>query len=94
MPLHPIRWSFASNLKASKGISFAGVRVRGARLTDRHDPHPIAEHLLETTYILIIADHGHNPVVKDDRHAIGTGDDTPFGLLKQAGFACASRCWY
>jgi len=41
---------------------------------------------LTDTYVLIIADHGHTPVMKDDAHAIGTGDDTPFGLLKQAGF--------
>ncbi|HLW70156.1 MAG TPA: alkaline phosphatase family protein [Candidatus Binataceae bacterium] len=41
---------------------------------------------LKDTYVLIIADHGHTPVMKDDAHAIGTGADTPFGLLKQVGF--------
>jgi Type I phosphodiesterase / nucleotide pyrophosphatase len=42
--------------------------------------------LLKDTYVLIIADHGHTPVINDDHHAIGTSNDTPFGLLKHAGF--------
>jgi type I phosphodiesterase/nucleotide pyrophosphatase len=42
--------------------------------------------VLKDTYVLIIADHGHTPVMKDDEHAIGVRDDSPFGLLKQKGF--------
>ncbi len=44
------------------------------------------KHVLDQTYVLFIADHGHTPVMKDDRHAIGTGNDSPFGLLKIMGF--------
>lgn len=41
---------------------------------------------LKETYVLIIADHGHTPVLKDENHAIGIGDDSPFGVLEQEGF--------
>ncbi len=44
------------------------------------------KHVLDQTYVLFIADHGHIPVMKDEQHAIGTGNDTPFGLLKMTGF--------
>ena len=44
------------------------------------------KNVLKDTYVLIIADHGHTPVMNDQAHAIGTGNDSPFGLLKQTGF--------
>ena len=42
---------------------------------------------LEGTYVLFVADHGHTPVLSDDRHSLGTdGDDEPAEVLRQAGF--------
>jgi Type I phosphodiesterase / nucleotide pyrophosphatase len=42
---------------------------------------------LDETYILLIADHGHIPVLDDDRHALGSeGDHEPPALLAQTGF--------
>ncbi len=41
---------------------------------------------LDDTYVLFVADHGHTPVLSDDRHALGTGDDEPTGLLARTGF--------
>ena len=42
---------------------------------------------LDETYILFIADHGHTPVLNDDRHALGTvGDHEPPALLAHLGF--------
>lgn len=42
---------------------------------------------LEDTYFVIVSDHGHTPVINDDRHALGTGDPTePSALLELAGF--------
>lgn len=42
---------------------------------------------LEDTYVVFVADHGHTPVIGDDRHALGTdGDDEPPALLERAGF--------
>ncbi|HEV2146744.1 MAG TPA: alkaline phosphatase family protein [Longimicrobiaceae bacterium] len=42
---------------------------------------------LEDTYVLIVSDHGHTPVLGDDRHALGTdGDDEPPAVLERAGF--------
>lgn len=43
--------------------------------------------LLDETYVLFIADHGHTPVLDDDRHALGTeGDDEPPALIERTGF--------
>ncbi|MGE0682708.1 MAG: alkaline phosphatase family protein [Candidatus Binatia bacterium] len=43
--------------------------------------------VLDETYIILIADHGHIPVLNDDRHALGTeGEDEPPALLEKAGF--------
>jgi hypothetical protein len=43
--------------------------------------------VLDETYILLIADHGHIPVLDDDRHALGSeGDHEPPALLAQTGF--------
>jgi hypothetical protein len=42
---------------------------------------------LGRTYVIIVADHGHTPVLNDDRHALGTeGGDEPPAILRQAGF--------
>lgn len=42
---------------------------------------------LDETYILFIADHGHTPVLGDDRHALGAeGDDEPTSLISRTGF--------
>jgi hypothetical protein len=42
---------------------------------------------LDDTYVLFVSDHGHTPVMNDDRHALGIdGDDEPVAILRQAGF--------
>lgn len=42
---------------------------------------------LQRTYVIVVADHGHTPVMGDDRHALGTeGDDEPGAVLERAGF--------
>jgi Type I phosphodiesterase / nucleotide pyrophosphatase len=42
---------------------------------------------LDDTYVLFIADHGQTPTLDDDTHALGAdGDNTPFGLVRDAGF--------
>jgi hypothetical protein len=42
---------------------------------------------LDETYVLFVADHGHTPVLSDDRHALGTeGDHEPPAFIEQAGF--------
>jgi hypothetical protein len=42
---------------------------------------------LEETYVVLIADHGHIPVLDDDRHALSSeGDDEPPALLTTTGF--------
>ena len=42
---------------------------------------------LEQTYVVVTADHGHTPVLEDDRHALGVeGEDEPSALLERAGF--------
>lgn len=43
--------------------------------------------LLEQTYVVFISDHGHTPVLDDDRHALeAEGDDEPPAVLRHAGF--------
>jgi hypothetical protein len=43
--------------------------------------------VLDETYVLFVADHGHTPTMNDDHHALGgIGDDTPFGLVEKTGF--------
>jgi hypothetical protein len=43
--------------------------------------------LLEQTYIMIIADHGHTPVLHDEQHALdSTADDGPAPLMQKTGF--------
>ncbi|CAN5855876.1 hypothetical protein BH23GEM9_BH23GEM9_35240 [soil metagenome] len=42
---------------------------------------------LDDTYVLFVSDHGHTPVINDDRHALGAdGADEPVAILEQAGF--------
>jgi hypothetical protein len=43
--------------------------------------------ILDQTYVMIIADHGHTPVLKDPQHALGANpDDGPAAVVKAAGF--------
>lgn len=43
--------------------------------------------VLDSTYVLFVADHGHTPVVNDDRHSLGTdGEDEPPALIRRTGF--------
>lgn len=45
------------------------------------------QQVLDSTYVLVVADHGHTPVLDDDLHALGTdGEDEPPALLRRAGF--------
>lgn len=42
---------------------------------------------LRETYVLFVSDHGHTPVLNDERHALGTtGRDDPPALIEQLGF--------
>jgi Type I phosphodiesterase / nucleotide pyrophosphatase len=46
-----------------------------------------AQGILDRTYIVIIADHGHTPVDKDSRHALGADpDDGLSPVVTKAGF--------
>lgn len=43
--------------------------------------------ILDQTYIVVIADHGHTPVIKDPKHALGaTPGDGPAAVIRAAGF--------
>jgi hypothetical protein len=53
------------------------------RVLDRYR----AEGIVDRTYVLFIADHGHTPVLNDDRHALGRDEkDEPTELIQQLGF--------
>lgn len=42
---------------------------------------------LESTYVVFIADHGHTPVISDDRHSLGAdGEGEPTSLIERTGF--------
>src|SRR5271166_4706162 len=42
---------------------------------------------LNDTYVILIADHGHTPVLNDAQHALGTtSENTPTALMARAGF--------
>ena len=42
---------------------------------------------LNDTYVILIADHGHTPVLNDAQHALGTtSENTPTTLIARAGF--------
>src|ERR1700676_3815342 len=43
--------------------------------------------ILDQTYVVVIADHGHTPVLKDPEHALGTDPNGgPAAAVKAAGF--------
>lgn len=43
--------------------------------------------VLDETYVVLIADHGHIPVLSDDRHALGAeGEHEPPALIEKTGF--------
>jgi Type I phosphodiesterase / nucleotide pyrophosphatase len=43
--------------------------------------------VLDQTYVVVIADHGHTPVLKDPQHALGTDPNGgPAAAVKAAGF--------
>jgi hypothetical protein len=43
--------------------------------------------LLDQTYVMIIADHGHTPVMRDEQHAIDSrAEDGPGPLMSKSGF--------
>lgn len=43
--------------------------------------------LLDETYIMIVADHGHTPVLHDEQHALDSNsDDGPAPLMRKTGF--------
>ena len=43
--------------------------------------------VLDQTYFVFVADHGHTPVINDDLHSLGTeGEDEPPALLTRTGF--------
>jgi hypothetical protein len=43
--------------------------------------------VLDRTYVVFVSDHGHTPVIKDEHHALGTGDGgEPPDVLRLAGF--------
>ncbi len=60
------------------------------RVTDPLVGQVLAEYrkknALDKTYIIFIADHGHTPTMDDERHALGTGPDSPFAVVRDAGF--------
>ncbi len=46
-----------------------------------------AREALDETYVIFVSDHGHTPVIADDRHALGTGGGgEPPDILELAGF--------
>src|SRR3984957_21233831 len=43
--------------------------------------------VLDQTYVMIVADHGHTPVLRDPQHALGADPDQgPAAVVKAAGF--------
>lgn len=46
-----------------------------------------ARDALDDTWVVFISDHGHTPVLNDDRHALHVdGEDEPTAILEQEGF--------
>ncbi len=42
---------------------------------------------LDSTYVLLVSDHGHTPSIADERHALGAGNGgEPSDVLESAGF--------
>lgn len=53
------------------------------RVLDRYREQGV----LDRTYVVLTADHGHTAVLADDRHSLYTdGEDEPTALIRQAGF--------
>jgi hypothetical protein len=53
------------------------------RLIDAYAEHDA----LDDTYIVFVADHGHTPVLKDERHALGTDEDhDPPAVVARTGY--------
>lgn len=53
------------------------------KILDAYHGHGI----LDQTYIVVTADHGHTPVLKDPQHALGADpNDGPGSVIKAAGF--------
>ena len=57
-----------------------GPEAQRAYLSERIDPHIgrivelyRREGLLDSTYVLVVADHGHVPTLADDRHSLSSG---------------------
>lgn len=47
---------------------------------------------INDTTILLVADHGHTPVMKDDRHALGAGgEDEPTAVISSSGFRVRAK---
>ncbi len=43
--------------------------------------------VLDSTYVLLVSDHGHTPTIADERHALGAGEDgEPEDVLEAVGF--------
>jgi hypothetical protein len=53
-----------------------------ARLLDLYD----ARGALDETWVVFVSDHGHTPVVDDERHALGDGPGGPTDVLERIGF--------
>ncbi|HSJ23992.1 MAG TPA: alkaline phosphatase family protein [Longimicrobiales bacterium] len=48
--------------------------------------------VMDSTWVLFVSDHGHTPVLDDDRHALGADDSSGLvTLLEQAGFRVRPR---
>jgi hypothetical protein len=44
-----------------------------------------AKRRLDRAWVIVLADHGHTPVLRDKQHSLGAGDGPPT-VLRQAGF--------
>jgi hypothetical protein len=50
------------------------------------DAYALAD-AVRSTWLVVVSDHGHTPVLNDDRHALASeGDDEPPAVLARAGF--------
>jgi hypothetical protein len=70
------------------------LRQQGRYLTEIVDPQIgrlldayARGNALDSVFLLILSDHGHTPVLNDDRHSLAAeGDDEPSRVLTAAGF--------
>lgn len=71
-PLEDERRYLETVVDSAVGAVLAAYRRRGA---------------LEGTYVVFVSDHGHTPVLDDDRHSLGgEGESEPPAVLRRAGF--------